>query len=156
MAEIVTEEFLNLFEQAGQLHGHKCPSLYYGVKGLTQLLELAAQKKIPLDHLVLEGKSKCIRDGAKVALNSRLDKKLELIGQGCAFTAGNRKNNIRLEVRREVRQMVNKLNETLPLDEYQRTGTEKLQSLTTNELFNIGQLAPEEFDHLLAQVENVI
>ncbi len=149
-------EILDIFERAGQVHGHRCPSLYYGVKGIVQAVELANRQHVPLERFLLEGKSKCIRDGAKVALAGISDRKLELVGGGCAVTIGNRQNNIRLEVRREVRQMIGKLNESLPLEEYQRQGVLKLQSLAVEEFFNTGKLTPEEFDHLAAQVENTI
>jgi len=150
------KEILDIFERAGQVHGHKCPSLYYGVKGIVLAVEIASRQHIPLERFLLEGKSKCIRDGAKVALASISDKKLEMTGCGCAVTIGNRQNNIRLEVRREVRQMIGKLNENLPLEEYQRQGVAKLQSLAVEEFCSPGKLTPEEFDHLAAQVENTI
>jgi formylmethanofuran dehydrogenase subunit E len=102
---------LSQLEQAGKLHGHICPSLFYGVSLAMRIREWmqassndANQPACGADsdaadsdaadsgtsgaacEIILEGKSQCIRDGVRSVLGEGTPFTVQSTGQ-CALTA---------------------------------------------------------------------
>ncbi|MCL6583867.1 MAG: hypothetical protein K6U11_09545 [bacterium] len=124
-------------EQAGRMHGHICPSLFYGVCLARRIKEWLSKRKLlqPL-ALILEGKSVCIRDGVRSVLSEyALPLRLESNGQ-CALTViCQDQQRYRVSISPPVRLRINELNQSLPLEEFKQVGVAYLQSLSERELF---------------------
>ncbi len=130
----MTDDFEVLFEKAAQIHGHKCPSLFYGVT-----LGLLAKRAVvsPVEHIILEGSSKCIRDGVKTVLQDcALCDKVAVVtdSPACALTIGGVGWQQRFSVSQKVRRQINQWNKELPLPEFQTRGVSWLRGLKENEL----------------------
>ena len=130
------ENFNRYWEEAAQIHGHKCPSLFYGVSLGLKAKEAATEST---ESIVLEGCSKCIRDGAKTVLqDSKLHDKLSIITDSskCAITIKGNDSHRRFIIAPAVRQHINKLNKELPLEEFQNKGVEYLTNLADDEFIS--------------------
>jgi formylmethanofuran dehydrogenase subunit E len=140
-----------LLDKAEERHGHRCPSLYYGVKTAVAALDLANQRNITVKQAVVQGTSKCIRDGATTVLENEVQLTPLAAPAGCGISLGNGKQNIQLEVKPQVREKINSLNKQLPLEEFQREGLKYLQCLSDEDLFEVRSLKPEHFTQLLKE-----
>ncbi|MBI5789615.1 MAG: hypothetical protein HZA78_12255 [Candidatus Schekmanbacteria bacterium] len=142
------QNFEELFEKAAQVHGHKCPSLFYGVSfGLLACREHDGDTR----QIILEGSSKCIRDGiSSVLQESAIHAKIKIISNPpvCALTLADDRNIRRFILSPLVRQQINRWNKELPLEEFQRQGVEYLRTLKTEELFLTEPISREEFENL--------
>ena len=92
---------LSQLEQAGKLHGHICPSLFYGVSLAMRIREwmqassnhanrAACGEEGGADsgtayEIILEGKSQCIRDGVRSVIGEDTPFTVQSTGQ-CALT----------------------------------------------------------------------
>ncbi|MEW6382015.1 MAG: FmdE family protein [bacterium] len=123
-------------EQAGKVHGHICPSLFYGVSLALRMKERMQDISSPAYEIILEGKSQCIRDGVRTVLGEDIPVRVESTGQ-CALTANCpvRQQRCRITISPAVRCRINELNQSLPLEEFKRAGVAYLQSLSERELF---------------------
>ncbi len=136
----MNENFSAYWEKAAQIHGHKCPSLFYGVS-LGLLAKDAASETT--GSVVLEGSSKCIRDGVTTVLqDSPLHDKLSIITDSpeCAITVSGGGKKQRFVIPRKIRRQVNQLNQELPLEEFQRKGITFLKGLADDEFINKGTI----------------
>jgi hypothetical protein len=142
-------DFEVLFDMAAKRHGHKCPSLYYGVSGATVALEMAGQKNIAIKQAIIQGTSKCIRDGAGSVLETEAQLTPTVSQQGCGLTLGDGKQYLQLKVKPEIREKINRLNKQLPLEEFQREGLKYLTALSKQDIFEVLELQPDDFNRLL-------
>ena len=122
-------------QQAGQLHGHICPSLFYGVSLAMQIKEWLQTIKARPDKIILEGKSGCIKDGVRSVFGG-IPLTIENTGH-CALTAiySHQQQQYRLSIYSSVRSIINGLNKSLPLEEFKKEGVAYLKSLSPKELF---------------------
>jgi formylmethanofuran dehydrogenase subunit E len=131
---------LSQLEQAGKVHGHICPSLFYGVCLAMRIKEwILAVNPASACEIILEGKSLCIRDGVCSVLGEGTPFTIQNTGQ-CALTAvcpdqHDQQQRHRLSISTSVRSRINELNQSLPLEEFKRAGVAYLQSLSPKELF---------------------
>jgi hypothetical protein len=130
-------DFAALFDMAAERHGHKCPSLYYGVKSAVTALDLAQQHHITVKQAVINGTSKCIRDGASTVFESELQLTPSMVEDGCGVNIGDGEQNLQLKVKSPVREKINSLNKQLPLEEFQQQGLKYLQDLSKQDLFEV-------------------
>jgi len=83
---------LTQLEQAGKLHGHICPSLFYGVslalrvREWMQGMQTGNRADSAAFEIILEGKSQCIRDGVRSVLGEGVSFTVQSTGQ-CALSA---------------------------------------------------------------------
>ena len=130
----MNEQFEDLFDKAAEIHGHKCPSLFYGITLGLLAKEMADSST---KEIVLEGSSKCIRDGVNTVLqDSPLCDKVSIItdSSGCGVTIKGNEVQQSFSIPQKVRQQINQWNEELPLEEFQIQGLNYLRSLTEDEL----------------------
>lgn len=137
-----------LFDKAAQTHGHKCPSLFYGIS-----LALAAKQSIsgPLERIILEGSSKCIKDGVKTVLQdcNLHDKLLVISGSSaCALSIGGTGWQRRYSISEQIRRHINQLNQKLSTEEFQIQGVSYLRGLEKGSLINEETITTEQFKHL--------
>jgi hypothetical protein len=86
-------------------------------------------------ELILEGKSRCIRDGVEAIFGREVPLTLQNTGK-CALTAVcSPKHTFRLDILSSVRLQVNELNREYPLEEFQKRGVAYLKTLSEDELF---------------------
>jgi len=124
---MIKEDILQLeLERAGRLHGHICPSLFYGVSLALRIKEWLQKCSDPVEKIILEGKSKCIRDGVYSVFGDNAPITIQNTG-GCALTAV-------CSILSPVRVHINKLEKALPLLEYRAKGVAYLKSLPEEEL----------------------
>ena len=93
---------LSQLEQAGKLHGHICPSLFYGVSlamRISEWMQASSNRGASrANHvgctnrayraayeIILEGKSQCIRDGVRSVLGEGIPFTVQSTGQ-CALS----------------------------------------------------------------------
>ncbi|MEW5803065.1 MAG: FmdE family protein [bacterium] len=130
---------LSQLEVAGKLHGHICPSLFYGVS-LAMRINEWMQTTNPVNRaafeIILEGKSGCIRDGVRSVLGEGTAFTIQNTGH-CALTAVCTKDQqrCRISISPAVRKAINELNQSLPLEEFKQVGVAHLKSLLPQELF---------------------
>ncbi len=134
MAEL---DFEKLFNAAAKRHGHKCPSLYYGVKGTIAALTLASKSNIAVKQAAVQGKSKCIRDGAGTVFASETQLTPVLLDEGCGICLADGAQSIQLTVKSQVREKVNSLNKQFATEEFQQQGLKYLQSLSEEDIFDV-------------------
>ncbi len=146
MAELDLEK---LFDKAAVRHGHKCPSLYYGVRGAVTALKLAVESNITVKQAVIQGTSKCIRDGAGTVFATQAQLTPVLLEDGCGISLGDGAQNIQLMLNSHVREKVNSLNKQLPMAEFQQQGLKYLQGLSDEDLFKTITLTEKQFNRLL-------
>lgn len=128
------ELFLQL-EEAGRSHGHICPSLFYGVSLALKVKEWLRQHDYSPAELILEGKSRCIRDGVQAIFGHEVTITLQNTSK-CALTAVcSPKHTFRVDIPSSVRLQVNELNKAYPLEEFQKRGVAYLKTLSEDELF---------------------
>ncbi len=130
----MTNDFDALFDKAAQIHGHKCPSLFYGVR-LGILAKWVAVS--PVERIILEGGSKCIGDGFKSVLQDcELCDKVAVVtdSPACALTIGGAGWQRRFSISPKVRRQINQWNKELPLSEFQTRGVSWLRGLKEDEL----------------------
>jgi hypothetical protein len=148
---------LSQLEQAGKLHGHICPSLFYGVSLAMRIREWkqassnhANRAACSADNsatsgaaceIILEGKSQCIRDGVRSVLGENTPFTVQSTGQ-CALSVVCADQQCcpdqpryRLSISQAVRNRINEFNQSLPLEEFKRVGVAYLKSLSPRELF---------------------
>jgi hypothetical protein len=80
---------LTQLEQAGKLHGHICPSLFYGVSlalRVREWMQAGNRADSAAFEIILEGKSQCIRDGVRSVLGEGVSFTVQSTGQ-CALSA---------------------------------------------------------------------
>ena len=126
---------LSQLEQAGKLHGHICPSLFYGVSLAMRIRERMQTGNLAACEIILEGKSQCIRDGVRSVLGEGVPFAVQSTGR-CALTAicaGQQRSS--LSISPAVRSRINEINRSLPLEEFKRVGVAYLKSLSPKELF---------------------
>lgn len=129
-------DFDVLFDKAAKKHGHKCPSLYYGVKGVITALNLADERNVTVKQATIQGKSKCIRDGATTVL-AAVSLNPVLAEDGCGISLGDGAQNLQLTVKPRVREKINSLNKQLPVEQFQQEGLKYLRALSDEELFEV-------------------
>lgn len=142
---------LSQLEQAGKLHGHICPSLFYGVSlamRISEWMQASNWANSAVCEIILEGKSQCIRDGVRSVLGEGTPFTVQSTGQ-CALTAvytkdarttdqqtcGTNQHRYRLSISPSVCSRINEYNQSLPLEEFKRVGVGYLKSLSPRELF---------------------
>ena len=116
-------------ERAGRLHGHICPSLFYGVSLALRIKDWLKKCPDVVEKFILEGKSKCIRDGVYSVFGKKAPITVQNTG-GCALTAVcSSEKMFKIGILPSVRVYINKLEKALPLLEYRDKGVEYLKSL---------------------------
>ena len=132
---MIKEDIVQLeLERAGRLHGHICPSLFYGVSLALRIEEWLKKCPHPVEKIILEGKSKCIRDGVYSVFGGKAPITVQNTG-GCALTAFcSAKKICKISILPSVRTHINELEKTLPLLEYRAKGVAYLKSLSEEEL----------------------
>ncbi len=150
----MNDDFEILFDKAAQLHGHKCPSLFYGVT-LGLLANRVANSST--EHVILEGSSKCIRDGFNTVLQDvDLCGKVSIVtdSSACALTVGGADWQRRFCISDRVRQQVNQWNQELPVEEFQVQGLSYLKNLAENELICEEEISAQQFQELSQRKTN--
>ncbi|MGA1826625.1 MAG: hypothetical protein ACMUIP_18380 [bacterium] len=128
------EKLKEELERAGKIHGHICPSLFYGVSLALKLKSLIASIASSECHIVLEGKSICIQDGVKSVFRDLAQVEIKDTGE-CAIGAFFNHIQYRVRLLDAVRAKINELNRTYPLPEFQKKGVAYLFTLKEDALF---------------------
>ena len=138
---MIKEDTLQLeLERAGRLHGHICPSLFYGVSLALRIKEWLKKCPDPVERIILEGKSKCIRDGVYSVFGGKAPITVQNTG-GCALTAVCSPEKIcKIVIIPSVRAHINGLEKAYPLLEYREKGVAYLKSLPEEEFIERPQL----------------
>ena len=122
-------------ERAGQVHGHICPSLFYGVSLSLKIQEWLKKHPDQVEEIILEGKSKCIKDGVFSVFGGETSVSIQNTG-GCALTAVcSSKKILKIGILPSIRFYINELERALPLLEYRAKGVAYLKSLPDDNLF---------------------
>ena len=128
------EKLKEELERAGKIHGHICPSLFYGVSLALKLKSLIASTDSNEYNIVLEGKSTCIQDGVKSVFEDLSNLDIKDTGE-CAIGASFNYKKYRVRLLDTVRAKINELNRTYPLPEFKKKGVAYLFTLKEDELF---------------------
>lgn len=152
----MNNDFDFLWGKAAQLHGHKCPSLFYGVTLVLFARRVADNGEASLERIVLEGSSKCIRDGVSTGLkDADIKNSLQVItdSSACALTIGTPGSARRFVVIPQVRRQINKWHRELPLAEFQSRGVAYLKGLKDDEFICQEAISTQQFEQLCNRVE---
>jgi formylmethanofuran dehydrogenase subunit E len=131
-------EFHELFNQAGERHGHLCPSLYFGVRGALLIQKLAQQQGITSGSALLEASTKCLKDGVITVLGEDRVAFSNTPGT-CRLTWEEGEKKVRVNVREDIRAKMGALNEQLEPDteKFQQQGLALLSQLSDEDLFQV-------------------
>jgi formylmethanofuran dehydrogenase subunit E len=133
-----SKEFSELFDQAGERHGHLCPSLYFGVRGALLIRKLAQRQGITSDSVLLEATTKCLKDGVITVLGEDRVTFSNTPGT-CRLTWEEGEKKIRVIVREDIRSKMSALKEELEPDtaKFQEQGLALLSQLSDEDLFQV-------------------
>lgn len=133
-----SKEFHELFNQAGERHGHLCPSLYFGVRGALLIKKLAQQKGITSGSVLLEATTRCLRDGVTTVFGEDRTTFSNTPGI-CRLTWEEGEKKIRVVVREDIRSKMSALKEELEPDteKFQEKGLALLSQLSDENIFKI-------------------
>ena len=145
------EKYLNL---AMKVHGHKCPSLFYGVT-LGQIIkrEIKSGNKI---NVILLGKTKCIKDGVNAVLeNSNITVKVVSDSSDCGACLKNEVGMYKMfSINPDVRGQINQWNKDLSTEDFQVRGVKYLFELKENEIICEKNISEINFNELLKASDN--
>jgi formylmethanofuran dehydrogenase subunit E len=133
-----SKEFCELFDQAGERHGHLCPSLCFGVRGALLIRKLTQQQGITSGSVLLEATSKCVKDGVMTVLGEDRVTFSNTPGT-CCLTWEEGEKKVRVIVRKDIRSKMSTLKEDLEPDteEFQEQGLALLSQLRDEDLFQV-------------------
>ncbi|MGA1867008.1 MAG: FmdE family protein [bacterium] len=129
------ERLKEALENAGKIHGHICPSLFYGVSLALKLKDVIHAEEGEDYTLVLEGKSVCIRDGVQSVFGQMSHLTVKDTGE-CAIEASFDHRKYRIRLLDSVRAKINEFHSQYPLLEFRKKGVDYLFSLKEEELFH--------------------
>ncbi|MFQ5645557.1 MAG: FmdE family protein [bacterium] len=135
---MINQEFNIILEAASRRHGHLCPSLYFGVSCAYHALKDISGSGEEAARAVINGSSKCIRDGAGTALET-LNIEGESRPQGkpvgvIVHTSDNTAYGV--FVKEKIKAEINRLNASLSTEEFQEKGVSYLRSLSLEEFLD--------------------
>jgi formylmethanofuran dehydrogenase subunit E len=131
-------DFEELFQKAGERHGHLCPSLCFGVRGALLVRKIAQQRGITTGSALLEASSKCIKDGVMTVLGD--DRVVFDKTPGtCRLTWKDKDKEVVVAVRKDIRLKMGELNESLQPDteKFQQEGLAVLSKLDDKDIFEV-------------------
>lgn len=133
-----SKEFHELFDQAGERHGHLCPSLCFGVRGALLIRKLAQQQGITSGSVLLEATSKCMKDGVMTVLGEDRVRFTNTPGT-CRLTWEEEEKKIQVIVRADVRSKMSALKDYLEPDteKFQEQGLALLSQFRDEDLFQV-------------------
>ncbi len=138
------------FCEASVVHGHKCPSLFYGVKLSSEAKKLSEKKSIPIKNVVLEGSSKCIKDGVFTALKDLSPNiRVSMEAGKCSLTFGDEEKNIKISIPDSIRKKVNAINEKHGgnTEAFQVEGLEYIVPLKSEEMLDVSAMSQDDFNN---------
>jgi formylmethanofuran dehydrogenase subunit E len=130
------KEFQEIFERAGERHGHLCPSLFFGVRGALLFQKAAEYLGIKDGPVILEATSKCLKDGVMTVLGDDKVSFQKTPGE-CRITSNSGGKTVRVSVKKDIRTKMNELNKNLEDDtaKYQEEGLSILSRMSDDEIF---------------------
>ena len=129
-------EFQELFVQAGERHGHLCPSLCFGVRGALLIRRAAQDRGIADGSVLLEATSKCIKDGVMTVLGEDHVVFSNTPGM-CRLTWESAGKKVRVIVRQDIRSKMGVLKEGSDTEKFQEEGLALLSKLCDEDLFEL-------------------
>jgi len=138
------------FSKAANKHGHKCSSLFYGVKLAMKAIELSKEKNISINNVVMEGSSKCIKDGVFSVLgNTSSNIRVSMEPGNCSLSFGDDAHNVKIAIPKEIRSNVDEMKEKYgeKSEEFKKEGLHYLSAIEDSSLFSLGEMEQEEFNN---------
>jgi len=143
----VLEENLS---KAAKVHGHKCSSLFYGVRLAMKAMELSSKKELSIDNVVMEGSSKCIKDGVFTVLGSTSKNiRVSMEPGNCSISFGDDARNIKIAIPKEIRLNIDAMKEKYgeKSEEFKMEGLHYLNAIEDGTLFSVEEMEQEEFNN---------
>jgi len=112
-------------------------------------IEISEEKNISIDNVVLEGSSKCIKDGVFSVLGNTSKNIRVSMEQGkCSLSFGDSQNNVKLSIPPGIRSNVDAIKEKSgSVEVFQNEGLDYLMPIPSDELFSISEMEQEEFNN---------
>ncbi len=130
----ISDELPKAMEKADALHGHMCPSLYYGITVSLVALKLAAQHEFSPVLYEFEGKTDCFKDGIRAVFGDTKVEELPLTGR-TTISLSNGETGVHVEILEEVKKYVNELKVKVGKENFLDKGMEYLTSLKAENFY---------------------
>lgn len=125
--------------KAVAIHGHKCPSLVFGVTISLVAMKIAEQLNISPLTFEIEGKTDCFKDGVYSVIGDNNIKEMPLRGR-TLINVSNGNTIICIEILESVKRHVNELKEKGGKETFLENGLNYLSSLAPQELYTLSIL----------------